>query len=450
MVCVPSARSPMEQAYGDENQNPTSSGIGDIIFTNDGVWFPNTNWARYRISEYPEGEQFFQWWYFVVLDTQTDTYWAYCYYINKQPNNPELEAFYMIFSMVSPQGNFLMYYKYPLSTIEFLGNDFEFNFAGGKDTITPISNNVFRTSGCMDNPTQVWFLDQTAGMTGISPDTNISWDFTLNRIAGCMFENDLDILSAYEQEITWNTYSFDSTVNGNVSIGNLTWNIDGNPNRYRAYADTDWGQNLIASGEPAIKYNWGFFYASKRDLTDPSRDISIVAGDALSSEAFGLTIDTSGCYAAAYNVLGRNICWKSIHTYPLGIDTVLVEKCSWGSSDDCFVDAHVTRGNWFTYHDVHGDAQVPGLQSLTLEGEYVKIVADFTTTSANINRLLAPYAGTIMSNFEAIGADCHVRIWQKTYQWYDILHLCPQFTLVEDFVDSDAGLEYAYFLPVTI
>ena len=90
------------------------------------------------------------------------------------------------------------------------------------------------------------------------------------------------------------------------------------------------------------------------------------------------------------------------------------------------------------------------MQTLTLEGEYVKIIADFVTSSANINRLLAPVKDSIMSNFEAIGADCHVRIWQKTYKWYDPLHLFPQYTLVEDFIDNNAGLEYAYNLPVNV
>jgi len=112
-----------------------------------------------------------------------------------------------------------------------------------------------------------------------------------------------------------------------------------------------------------------------------------------------------------------------------------------------FVNLKVEVSNWFTYTDGFGQASIPGRQIVTLEGEYIKIVMDFSVASGDINRLFCPYKRGLWSNFEALGADCTVKIYKKTYSIFDFPHFFPRYTLNNQFLDSNAGLEYGYLIP---
>ena len=54
----------------------------------------------------------------------------------------------------------------------------------------------------------------TNEMNGIDVCASISWDVTVKRLVGCMTENDLDNMYAYEKNIMWKTFAFDSVPQG--------------------------------------------------------------------------------------------------------------------------------------------------------------------------------------------------------------------------------------------
>ena len=84
-----------------------------------------------------------------------------------------------------------------------------------------------------------------------------------------------------------------------------------------------------------------------------------------------------------------------------------------------------------------------------MEGEYVKIDMTIYVTPSEINRLPSAYTEYDWSNFEALGATALVKIYSKTYKSWDPLHLFPQVTLIDQFYDYDAGLEYGYAADIT-
>ncbi len=71
---------------------------------------------------------------------------------------------------------------------------------------------------------------------------------------------------------------------------------------------------------------------------------------------------------------------------------------------------------------------------------------DAYVNSSCISRLLTPNSAGIWSNFEALGAICHVKIEQKTYEWWDIGHLFPIYSSWQNFNDTAAGVEFGYYI----
>jgi len=297
-----------------QQDQPNASGLLDPFFTDQGIWNPVNSYQRYRLTELSSADKY-QWWYFTINDAQTQTYFAMSYYINICPAQPSLDGVYMIFTMVSPQGNFWMYYKYPRSTMSAITNYWGISYDGGKFSTVP-GDGVFKCNGLMNEPQSVWAYDQTNGYTSLSENTVISWNLTYNRVVGCFAEYDLEG-SVAAPDIFWNTFAYDCIPSGQVVIGSTTWTFpfQATGTRYRGYIDMNWGVDMLR-GTPEINYRWGWFSASQRSST-PSNDIAIIAGIGISDGSMGLTMDTEGIFASSYNTLGKNVVYKQAVGNPL-------------------------------------------------------------------------------------------------------------------------------------
>jgi hypothetical protein len=425
------------------NTGPNQSGLIDIIASKDGIWNPDLSMNRYRRDMFPD--DFFQWWYYAVKNPETQEHWAFCYFINFCPTQPELEGLMFLFSYITPTGKIQMAYKLPLSQMVYEGNYCQFSFGNGMFRQIPLSNNQYRITGLMNNTSNVWTSFST--IEGINETTEFSWDLTLTRIVGCMSQNDFDSLAnllGSADSVLWNSNMFDALVSGSISINGISKIIGSNS---RGYADMNWGSNFISKSEDQNdpdKYFWGWLSVCKRNLADPSKDVALIAAYANDKQILGMETGMSAVFASGANIIGKNICWKSVKTQPFGLGVNLIEECSYGSSEDRFVNCYFTADNFITYIDTYGIAQIPTHQIVVLEGEYVRITLDATINPNMVSRLLTPNKAGIWSNFEALGAVCSVKIEQKSYKWYDLGHFCPIYTIYDEFIDNSAGLEYGF------
>ena len=274
----------------------------------------------------------------------------------------------------------------------------------------------------MDNPSNIWSFYST--IPNITTNSSFSWNMNLNRIIGCMNENDFDnlenseysvgLLGLTNSSVMWDANMFDALVSGTIGMGNYSWNISGN--NYRGYGDMNWGQNFISKSDDPTnpqKYYWGWISASNRNNNNPTNDLSIIAAYGNDADIMGLDTGMSAVFASAYNVLNHNICWKFVKTEPFGLGVNLIDTCNWGSGLDCYLNTTFTADNFFNYTDIYGSAPVPAHQQMILENEYCRITMDAYVNSSCISRLLTPNSAGIWSNFEALGAICHVKIKQK-------------------------------------
>jgi len=424
---------------------PESSGLLDILWTDDGEWFQDNSYSRFRGYETPMDETFYQWWYWAVKDLESDIYFAFCYYYIRAPSDPSVEGFYMLFSAVTNEGNVMIWYKYDLNQFHYWGNDFQIS-AGNNNEFNqiPITNDLYHISGLMNNPAQVWTSEITK--QGLTETSVFSWNLDISRIVGACTQNDFIDDPLMENGIKWNTHSFDGLASGSVQMGDQIYTFDGDTSE-RSYFDTNFDKVFLGQAEPdepEDKYRWSWASATKYDPTDATNDISIIAGYGVSDNMFGLTIPATGAFAAAYNVIDHNIVWKSIDTREGDIDVNLVEKCSWGSSKDTVVEVSIDAWDYFIYTDSYGSARIPKYQRYILEGEYVSIQMTFIVEPGDINRLPSAYTEYTWSNFEALGCTAFVQIYHKTYKWWDVFHLNPINVLWDQFWDYSAGLEYGY------
>lgn len=427
----------------DDISNPESSGLLDIIAKKDGTWNPTLIENRYRKDEFSAEGDFLQWWYYTLFNSQTHESWAFCYYIlfSVTPNVPSGLMF--LFSYVSPQGNVQVSYELDLSEMEYEGNYCQFDFGNGMFQHIPISDNVYHITGLMNNPTKLWSYYITN--PSFNENMTFSWDVTLTRLVGCFSQND----ELLEASPSWNSQAFDTLVNGQIVMNNRIINVGGNS--WRGYGDMNWGDKFMTSSldpENPAKYRWGWIHVTQMNA-DPNKDFALISAFGDIDNFAGLQIDTRAVYASVSNGIGtQDINWKSVKMYPLGIETNVIEECSWGSSLDPWNECDYSATNFIEYTDRFGSAIVPSLQTLILEGEYIKITVNVEVGTEDITRLLTPTPSGVWSNFEALGATANVQVQQKSYKWYDPLHTCPIYTTIKSFIDNNAGLEFGY--PVTI
>lgn len=430
--------------------NLNSSGLMDILWTNDGNWLPDNYVNRYRLNEVSSSDNFYQWWYWMVKNLDTNDAFAVCYYLIQTPDHPEITGVYVMFSAVTNLGKVMVWYKYNRNEHNFLGNNFQISIGPNSEfNQIPISNDRYQVNGNMINPDRVW----TSLITypELNANSTFSWNWEINRIIGSCTQNDFIDSTLMDQGIKWNTFCFDGKILGQVRMGDVIYNFDQNTNS-RAYGDMNFDKVFLgkaSSNEPEDKYRWSWASVTKYNLVNPNLDTSIIAGYGISDNMFGIPATPTGIFAAAYNVLNHNIVWKSIDTREGLIDVNLIEKCSWGSSADSMIEVNIEAWDYFTYTDQYGNARIPHYQKYTLEGEYVKIEMTISVTSNTINRLPSPYSDYIWSNFEALGATAFVKIYSKMYKWWDIFHLSPVLSLVDQFYDYNAGLEYGYAAEIT-
>lgn len=421
------------------SNKPEASGLIDIIASKDGTWNPSLYDNRYRKSEYPSDGDFLQWWYYTCFNDQTQEAWAFCYYIIFSVTNPNVQSGLMfLFSYIGSQGNVQVSYKLDISEFVFLGNYVNFDFGNGKFTQTGISNDIYHLTGIMNDPTKLWSYYITN--PNYTENMTFSWDVTLTRLVGCFSQNDVML----QKSPSWNSQAMNTLVSGQITMGSRIITISGNS--WRGYGDMNWGDSFIKASpnpENPAKYRWGWIHATQLN-SDPTKDFSLIAAFGDVGEFSGITMDIKAVYASVANCLNQRINWKSVKAYPLGLETNLVEECSWGLSCDRFVECSYSADNFIPYVDRFGSAIIPSHQQLILEGEYVKITVDVFVSTADVTRLLTPTPTGIWSNFEALSAIANVKIEQKSYRWYDITHISPIYTTVKTFVDPNAGCEFGY------
>lgn len=431
---------------------PNDQGLIDVIISKDGVWSPSNEYNRWRRDEFSTGD-FFQWWYYAVKSPTTNEFFAVWYYFSFCETNPALSGVNILFSYVSPsEGKFQLSYVLPLSEYVFVGNNNELIIDDGKYLHTPLSDDQYYITGIMDTPSDLWTY--TSDFSEWTGSTEVSWNVTLTRIAGCVTQNDFmniqdlqhDLgLAVEDSTIMWDTHMFDALVSGVITIGNNVWNLS-DP-KIRGYGDMDYGQRFMSESDDPTnpqKYYWGWLSTNKVNVANPSADTSIIVGVGKDADVMGIEWGAEFIVAAASNVNNKDIAWKFAEINPDGAGVSFLEECSDGSSLDSFITVKYELINWFSFTDQYGTSLIPSHQKITLESEFTKIVIDAYVNATCTSRLLCLNPNGVFSNFESLGAVMKTNIYNKTYKWYDVIHCNPAYTLTSSFTDVTGGLEFGY------
>ena len=213
--------------------------------------------------------------------------------------------------------------------------------------------------------------------------------------------------------------------------------------QYRAYADSNWGEDF-PSGEPAIEYPWGWYYAGLPSSAIEN-ELSIIAG--LGFHDAGFPFGT--CQGQFADIRLNQSTHIGVRQNEIWGETSfsLMET----SSDGDLIAFDVDRSEWVSFTDEIGTALIPLRQIVTIVTTSYRVVLDYQSDLSNYNRLLFPHENYIFSDFEALGVNVHVTIHKHavTYPWWDIFRTKPSFeNQVElfNFWSDDGGLEYGYNL----
>jgi hypothetical protein len=413
----------------------------EVVTESDGVWNPNPSYQRYRLSEYDSNRPFFQWWYFSLKDYQDNQTFAFTYSMTRPVQNLTYSGCYVLFAQISETSRFHIINNYSLTEFSNTDpNEADINIADSKFQISILTSDHYKMNGSSDN-SNIWVRE------GISDDTSYSWDLDIWRIAGWYGQQDIEFLTKGFSLISWNTYAYDSEVNGTITVNSTTYVIDRN-SRYRIYCDMNWGQNFpdAPTGEQPIDYPWGWYYTAIPNST-PTEDVAIIAGVGRSKSSAWFIGNMIAKFASIY-IRGEKIGVREGKIWDATADNGF--KIMSLSSDGKLLDFHVDRSNWITFTDIFGSAEIPLNQSVTIETQTMKIIMDYHSKAENYNRLIFPTDGYVFSDFEALGVNCTTTIYRKTYSQFDLFRLFPSFTLDEVLYDYNAGLEYGYRLDLFI
>jgi hypothetical protein len=421
--------------------NSTSYGLFD-----DGLVNPTSHHQRYRRSELPADEPFFQWWYFTIKDLEKNRYFAFSYSVNDCVNDLTNEGSFFMGAMVDQSLSTSFHKAEGFSFDDFLvENDFDISLqnSGASDfRIEVIDDDTYHLIGVMGSPSNIWYAEGKYNGEPVDPALYIEWDLVVHRIHGWYgqqppTEGGIDQMGV----IHWNTYSHNSEVEGQIKIGDQVYHFERNE-RFRAYCDMNWGIDF-PHGEPAIEYPWGWYYAGLPS-SNPAEDISIIAGIGIvdTGSLFGIV---EGKYADVrigdtHIGIRSNETWKPS---PGKSGHPLFE-----TSNDGFVDFSVERSNWVEFQDSIGTALIPLNQKVYLESDHYIVELDFHSKIEEYNRLMFAHEYYIFSDFEGLGSAVHVTITKhtRTYKWWDALHVNPthHYEILYDFWSDDGGIEYGY------
>jgi hypothetical protein len=407
----------------------------EIKIGDDGAWNPGPTHQRYRANEFPEDKPFFQWWYFSLKDYATGMTFAFDYSLSRPATNQTYRGCYVMAALVNSTSRFHVYYKYPLDSLS-IANDFDYSV--DNQTLTDEGNGHYHAKGKMNNASKVWISE------GISPNSNVEWDLDVFRVAGWYGQNDIEDLIKLSGVISWNTYAYDSEVNGSIWINSTRYDITRGP-RFRIYCDMNWGETF-PHGDPAIDHMWGWFYTGQ-PAADPSDDFSLIAGIGRSDTTIGFGNPFHGKFASL-DIHGRRIGAREgrIFDQPQNSGLLIFQRATDGN---CHV-FRVDRADWISFSDAFGTAQIPLTQIVTIETESIRVVMTFHSTAANYNRLLFPTDGYIFSDFEGLGVNCTTQVFERSFASIDWLKTVPVYTLSETVVDHNAGIEYGYKISTAI
>ncbi|MEX2755259.1 MAG: hypothetical protein Q6365_007670, partial [Candidatus Sigynarchaeota archaeon] len=343
--------------------------------------------------------------------------------------NQENRGCYVMAALVNTTSRFHLYYKYPLESLVIAN---QFDFSVDDQALHEIDSGRYHVKGRMENASRTWVAE------GISNSSTVTWDLDVYRLVGWYGQHDMEDLIKRCGVISWNTYAYDSEVNGSIWINSTRYDIDRSP-RFRIYCDMNWGETF-PHGDPAIEHMWGWFYTGQPDGT-PSRDFSIIAGIGRSDTTIGFGNPFHGKFASLY-LHGQRIGARQgrIFDNPQDSGAIVFQRATDGN---CHV-FHVDRGDWIDYTDAFGTARIPLTQIVTIETETKRVVMTFHSKASHYNRLLFPTDGYVFSDFEGLGVNCTTQIYDRSFAIYDWFRTVPVYTLIETIVDHNAGIEYGY------
>jgi hypothetical protein len=407
-------------------------------FPGDGIVDPGSHYQRFRRSEYPASDPYFQWWYFCAKDTVNGKYFAISYMYSESKNATTSGSFMQV-ALVdqASQTHFVRVHQMPLSAMHVDG-DFNVTLSdpasGSLYTLKVAdtkSHKLFLT-GYMAANARTFFYD------GSSPEyatQAIHFELELTRIYGWFGQPDFEEFThELFPVIMWNTYTHNAYMEDGsfVQIGNDVKIPFGRQPGHRAYGDMNWGRTFPHSptfDEKDKHYAWGWYDVVLPSET-PGQDIAIIAGSGETWTGVPL-LTVIGAFADLRLTDETHVGMRVLKTWNDTFDPLML------SNDEKVYNFDVARSNWVVITDSMGSASVPLNQIVTLETAHHKAVLEFDSKPADYNRLVFPYEDFVFSDFEGLGVHVVVSLFQRTGP-------SAPWKPTQSFTVENGGLEFGY------
>ena len=407
-----------------------------------GIREPAAKYQRSREGEFNgQAKPFFDWYYAYVRDTHTRTAWAFAYSMSRCGTSIEANCTYegtWPGAVLMRPGRAAAGYgeRFPLDAWTASTERQDARIVGPNSNLsiaaTSADGNTVRLTGRMGSRDHAWRNEDGLG------DQPIEWDLTVSRRAGWFGESWVESpinMGKLTGAIMWSPYGHQSTVEGTITMGGETVTLGGDKGRYRAYLDSNWGETMPRppAGADPLHYPWGWYYAT-RPAADPAEDVSLICG------AGRTDMRTAGVvYGKLCDIrLGEKL---RLSLWAWTFEDMGNRTASW-SSDGGLQSVRsfdITRNKWVDWKDQFGKAHVPMAQRLEITTEHHTISLNFSASENATSRLLFPLQDEMFSDFETLGSTASVRISERG----------GSATVLAEFTDEMAGLEFGYRVPTT-
>jgi hypothetical protein len=410
-----------------------------------GITSPASSYARYRRPEFPQTQQYFQWWWFWVKDLAHERHLSVSYAVLDSaalPQNRRAEVAFGSFDAAADTALFQIK-RAPLSGLQ-VANDFDVTITpegGTPSTITVIDDDTYRIQGAIPGADPTVILGGNRQGAPLTTSIPVRWDLTVHRIYGWYGFDFAETMLRLAKAVDWNGFAHTSEVEGTITVGDEVITL-ARGSQARAYVETGFGVNLPKgyTYEDATQYPWSWF-AVGRPGEAGQTDLSIVAA------------------VTRTRLPGLGIVEGKVADIRLDAATAIQVSCgapySMGAicktNDGKVKTFEVTRDDWAAFPD--GAGQVPLYQRLVLETDHYLVELDFYSELARTVRYPMTVEDYLISNFEALGVDAHAVVTHRwttaSYYWWDIFKKFPHDVLdhsevAADFWSTNTGLEFAY------
>lgn len=416
------------------------------------VPYPANSYSRYRGEDYLDRDRyFFQWWNFLVYDSETNDHFTLVYNTNHYSKTAQSVKGIKSHASVSLVHKQLSQdvdgstESFPLSHLYFEPeHSWGMRLKSKKPQISP--NDVYTIELIDDSNYRITgFVDGAYSVSG----KNISWDIIFTRVHGSYSGVDNEDSNRGDACFIVSTlFAHHSIATGYVQEGEKKYVFSKDqPNRYRAYAAGSWGCRL-PSGYPTLQYYWTWLWLTI-PATATTPEIGMIMGSVRYQTNSSLIGDMYGGGASVG--LGHEMITATMAKFHHASTFEIPLTAT--SNDQFLRNYSIGFDQWAEASDKYGSYKLPLIQSYVVHTKNYKFELTFHSKPEQYFRcpVIVEHIPTdpkvpqpvddtlqVFSDFRAVGVHTKVQIWKKQEDG------SADQVIYDGWSDTSNALEYAY------